>query len=61
MFLESPGNFPGPKSCFVFAGFDIKIKVLIILKMIKCNYQLTKQNRLVYELGTVLLFSTFGF
>ena len=44
MFLESPGDFPGAKSCFVFAGFDIKIKVSIILKMIKHDYQLTNQN-----------------
>ena len=26
-FLESPGNFSGPKSCFIFAVFAFKIKV----------------------------------
>ena len=34
-YLESPGNFSGPESCFMFAVFAIKIKVLIILKMVK--------------------------
>ena len=34
-FLESPGNFSGPESCFMFAVFVFKIKVLFILKMIK--------------------------
>ena len=35
------------------------IKVSIILKMIPWNYQLTKQNWPVCELGTVLLFNRF--
>ena len=26
LFLESPGNFSDPESCFVFAGFAFKIK-----------------------------------
>ena len=56
------GNFWGAESCFVFSAFTFKIRVSsIILKIIKWNYQLTKQNWLVYELGTVLLFNMFGF
>ena len=39
-FLESPDNFSGPKTCFMFVVFAFKIKVSIILKMIKWNYQL---------------------
>ena len=61
VFLESPGNYSGPESCFVFVAFTFKIKVLIILKIREWNYQLTKQNWLVYGPGTVLLFSRFGF
>ena len=56
------GNFWGAESCFVFSAFTFKIRVSsIILKIIKWNYQLTKQNWLVYKLGTVLLFNMFGF
>ena len=48
LFLESPGNFSGPKSCFVFAEVAFKIKVSIILKMIQRKNQFTKQiNRFV--------------
>ena len=48
LFLESPGNFSGPKSCFVFAVVAFKIKVSIILKMIQRKNQFTKQiNRYV--------------
>ena len=54
-FLESPGNFSGRESCFVFVVFAFKIKASIVLKIIEWNYQLTKQNWLVYGLGTVLL------
>ena len=60
-FLESPDNFSGPKSCFMFPVFAFKIKVSIILKMIKWNYQLIKQNWPVCELGTVLLVNRFWF
>ena len=49
LFHESPGNFSGPESCFVFAAFTFKIKVSIILKIIKLNNQLKKQNWLVYR------------
>ena len=34
-FLESPGNFSGPESCFMFSVFVFKIKISIILKMIE--------------------------
>ena len=34
-FLESPDNFSGPKSCFMFAVSAFKIRVSIILKIIK--------------------------
>ena len=34
-FLESADNFSGPKSCFMFAVFAFKIKVLVILKIIQ--------------------------
>ena len=62
LFLESPANFSGPESCFVFAVFTFKIKVSKILKLIQWNYQLiTKQNWLVCGLGTALLFKRFGF
>ena len=46
LFLESLDKVSGPKSCFtcMFAMFAFKIKVSKILKMIKWNYQLTKQN-----------------
>ena len=60
-FPESPDKFSGPKSCFMFAMFTFKIKVSNILKMIPWKYQLTKQNRTVCELGTVLLFNRFWF
>ena len=58
---RSPDNYSGPESCFVFVAFTFKIKVLIILKIREWNYQLTKQNWLVYRSGTVLLFNRFGF
>ena len=61
LFLESSGNFACAESCFVFAAFIFKIKVSIILKLIKWNYQLTKQNWLIYGLGTVVLFKRFWF
>ena len=34
-FLESPSSFSGPKNCFMFTVFALKIKVSIILKMIQ--------------------------
>ena len=57
-FLENQDNFSGPKSCSMFAVFAFKIKVSIILKMMHWNYQLTKQNWLVCELGSLLLYSS---
>ena len=56
LFLQSPSNFPRPESCFVFA---FKIKVSIILKIKKWNYQLSKQFGAVCGLGTVLIFNRF--
>ena len=44
LFLESPGNFSGPESWFLFPRLAIKIKVSIILKMVKWNYKLAKQK-----------------
>ena len=35
LFLESPDDFSGPESCFVFSVFVFKIKVSIILKIIQ--------------------------
>ena len=35
LFPESPGNFSGPESCFVFVVFAFKIEVSMILKI--CN------------------------
>ena len=58
LFLQCPGNFPGPESCFVFA---FKIKVSVILKITKWNYQLSKQFEVVCGLGTVLIFNRFWF
>ena len=52
------GLFP-EKLNFMFA--DHFVKVSIILKMIQWKYQLTKQNRPVCELGTVLLYCSTGF
>ena len=52
LFLESPGNFSDPESCFVFAVFTFKIKASIIMKRIQWNYQLTKQNWLVCGAGS---------
>ena len=43
LFLETPGNVLGLKSCFIFAMFVFKIKVSLILKMRQRNYQLMKQ------------------
>ena len=34
-FVESPGNFSVPESCFMFPGFAFNIKASIILKMVK--------------------------
>ena len=50
----------------MFTVFAFKIKVSIILKMIKWTYHLTRQNWLVFELGTLLpiqlvLISKFAF
>ena len=42
-FLESPYNFSGPKSCFMFAVFAFKITVSIILKTREWNYQLANK------------------
>ena len=61
LFLERPGDFSGPESGFVFAMFTFRIKVSIILKMIQWNYQSTRQNWVVCELGTALLFKKFWF
>ena len=60
-FLERPGNLSGQESWFLFPRFAMKIKVSIILKMVKWNYQLAKQTWLVCELETVLLFNRFQF
>ena len=59
LFLQTPGNFSGRESCFVFAVFAFKIKVSIILKTTQWNYQLSKQFGVVCELGTVLIFNRF--
>ena len=59
LILESSVGFAGPESYFRFAVFTFKMKVSIILTIIQRNYQLTKQNRLVCELGTMLLFNKF--
>ena len=40
VFLESPSNFSGPKSCFMLAMFAFKIKVSVILKMILVTMKL---------------------
>ena len=61
LFLESPGSFLGLESYFVFAVFTFKIKASRILTMTQWNYQLTKQNWLVCEPGTELLFNKFWF
>ena len=53
LFLQSPDNVSAPKSGFVFVVFAFKIKVPINLKMT------WKQNWLVCELGTVVLFNRF--
>ena len=37
LFLESPANFSGPESCFLFVVFAFKFKVSIILKIIQWN------------------------
>ena len=60
-FLESPGNFSGPESCYVFVGFAFKMKVSIInfLKIIQVKHQLSKQFGLVCGLGIVLIFNGF--
>ena len=34
-FLESPGNFSGPKTCFLFVVFLFKVQISIILKIIE--------------------------
>ena len=44
LFLESPGNFSGPESCFVFAVFAFKFKLSKILKLIQWNYQLNNNE-----------------
>ena len=56
-----PGSFLGSESYFMFAVFTFKIKASRILTMTQWNYQLTKQNWLVCEPGTVLLFNKFWF
>ena len=61
LFLESPDNFLGLKSCFTFAVFAFRIKVSILLKMKQWSYQITEQNWMVCELGAVLLFTRFWF
>ena len=60
-FLEGLVSFSGPESYFMLAVFAFKFNVSKILKMIQWNYQLTKQNWLACELGTVLLFNRFWF
>ena len=57
----TPLNCSGSKSFFLFAAFAFKINASMILKMTIWNYQLTKQNRPVCELGTSLLFNWFWF
>ena len=54
-FLERPSKFSGPKmSCFMLAVLKFRDIVLIVLKLIKWNYQQTRQICLVCELGTAL-------
>ena len=60
-FLESPNNYSGPKRCFMFVVFAFKIKVSIILKIIRWNYETLKQDSPVGGQGTVLLFNRFWF
>ena len=45
----------------MFAVFAFRIKVSILLKMKQLGYQITEQNWMVCELGTVLLFNRFWF
>ena len=42
-FLESPDNFLGTESCFMFA-FKINVSIIKYLKMMQWNYQLSKAN-----------------
>ena len=50
-----------PEKLFYVCRVCIQDQSSIILKMIQWNYQLTKQNWLVCELGTLLLFNWFWF
>ena len=61
LFLESPDGFADPESRSKFAMITFKINVLRNLKMIQWNYQSSKQNWLVCELRTLLLFNRFLF
>ena len=61
LFLESPDGFSGLESCSKFSMFTFKINVLRNLKMIQWNYQSSKQNWLVCEPRTMLLFNRFWF
>ena len=57
LFLESPGNVLGLKSCFMFAMFVFKIKVSLILKMRQRNYQFSVHNKLLAKyLDTLIKF-----
>ena len=56
-FWKDPAIFRARKAALHTAVFAFKIKVSTILEIIQRNYHLTKQNLLVCNLGTVLLFN----
>ena len=61
-FSKIPVTFSVRKAAFFsFAVFAFRIKVTMIWRMIQWNYQLTKQNWPVYDLGTVLLVNRISF
>ena len=60
-FLESTVNFSGPESCFCLPGLYWRSRYQWLEKWSNETIYLTKQNWLVCQLGTVLLFNRFWF
>ena len=60
LFLESPGNFLGPESCFLFAAFAFRINVSIILKINKVKLSVNEAKLTGLCMGKELCYYSTG-
>ena len=60
LFLESPDNFSGPESCFLFAAFAFRINVSIILKINKVKLSVNEAKLTGLCMGKELCYYSTG-